>query len=69
MTSSEVVGFILDWCLTQSQETSAEALIVEARSRWEDRNKSKKNSNKIGDIPYLKNGCDDITAVIAFFEY
>ena len=32
-------------------------------------NKNKKNSSKIGDLPYLKFGCDDITAVVAFFTF
>lgn len=37
--------------------------------RWDENNKSKKNSSKIGDLPYLKFGCDDISAVIAFIYY
>ena len=32
-------------------------------------NKNKKNSSKISDLPYTKFGCDDITAVIAFFQF
>jgi integrin-linked kinase-associated serine/threonine phosphatase 2C len=32
-------------------------------------NKTKKNNSKIGDLPYLKFGCDDITAVVAIFTF
>jgi integrin-linked kinase-associated serine/threonine phosphatase 2C len=32
-------------------------------------NKNKKTNSKIGDLPYLKFGCDDITAVVAFFTF
>jgi integrin-linked kinase-associated serine/threonine phosphatase 2C len=42
-----------------------EALVMECRARWEELNRSKKSNSKIGDLPYLKFGCDDITAVVA----
>lgn len=32
-------------------------------------NKTKKNNSKIGDLPLMKFGCDDITAVVAFFTF
>lgn len=32
-------------------------------------NKTKKNNSKIGDLPYLKFGCDDITCVVAYFQF
>jgi len=44
-------------------------LVAECRARWDDMNKNKKNSSKIGDLPYLKFGCDDITAVVAYLEF
>lgn len=50
-------------------ETIASALVAECRKRWEELNKSKKNSSKIGDVPYLKFGCDDITCVVAYLEF
>ena len=43
--------------------------MAECRSRWDEMNKTKKNNSKIGDLPYLKFGCDDITAVVAFFTF
>ena len=43
--------------------------VLEARSRWDEMNKTKKNNSKIGDLPYLKFGCDDITCVVAFFTF
>ncbi len=42
---------------------------MECRSRWDEMNKTKKNNSKIGDLPYLKFGCDDITAVVAFLTF
>lgn len=66
MTSAEVVGFVLQ-CPTR--ELAAENLVKEARRRWDEANKTKKANSKIGDLPYLKNGCDDITAVIGFFTF
>jgi len=42
---------------------------LECRSRWDEMNKTKKNNSKIGDLPYLKFGCDDITAVVAFLTF
>ena len=33
------------------------------------KNKNKKTKSKSGDLPYLKFGCDDITAVVAFFTF
>lgn len=72
MSSAEVVGFVLH-CLenVETREKIAEALVMEARSRWDELNK---NKNKhaglgIGDVPYLRHGCDDITAVVALFSY
>jgi len=47
----------------------ASALVVECRNRWDEMNKNKKNSSKIGDLPYLKFGCDDITVVVAYLEF
>jgi integrin-linked kinase-associated serine/threonine phosphatase 2C len=32
-------------------------------------NKSKKINSKISDVPFIKVGCDDITAVIAFLDF
>lgn len=83
MTSAEVVGFVLH-CLENirmedntnmkdrdPREQIAEKLVAEARSRWEDLNKNKKKNAGlgIGDVPYLRYGCDDITAVVALFSY
>lgn len=42
---------------------------MECRSRWDEMNKQKKTNSKIGDLPYIKFGCDDITAVIAYFTF
>lgn len=50
-------------------ETIAESLVQECRNRWEELNKTKKNNSKIGDIPYLKFGCDDITAVVCYLNF
>lgn len=82
MSSAEVVGFVLQYQPpvqnekfdkndkdNNNQETVASALVAECRARWDDMNKNKKNSSKIGDLPYLKFGCDDITAVVAYLEF
>ena len=79
MSSGDVVGFVneflpkdvndKDTVLTEARSGVAEALVNEARCRWEENNKNKKNSSKVGDVPYLKYEVDDISAVIAFFEY
>jgi integrin-linked kinase-associated serine/threonine phosphatase 2C len=71
MNSAEVIGFVNHFCAGHPQEVEkvAESLVAECRSRWDEMNKSKKNSSKIGDLPYLKFGCDDITAVVSFFTY
>ena len=66
MSSAEVCGFILRH---EPKETVADALVMECRSRWDEMNKTKKNNSKIGDLPYLKFGCDDITAVVAYFTF
>ena len=66
MSSAEVIGFVDAY---EPKDTAADALVLEARSRWDEQNKTKKNSSKIGDVPYLKYGCDDITAVVAKFEF
>jgi integrin-linked kinase-associated serine/threonine phosphatase 2C len=38
-------------------------------ARWDEMNKTKKNNSKIGDLPYLKFGRDDITVVVAYFTF
>jgi serine/threonine protein phosphatase PrpC len=82
MSSAEVVGFVNQYINREVtpgemprdkdiRESAAEELVKEARSRWEDMNKSKKKNAGIGigDLPYLKFGCDDITAVICFLQF
>jgi len=73
MTSAEVVGFVNQHVSSgeAARETAADELVKEARSRWEEMNKSKKKNAGIGigDLPYLKFGCDDITAVICFLQF
>ncbi|EAS07106.2 protein phosphatase 2C containing protein (macronuclear) [Tetrahymena thermophila SB210] len=82
MSSAEVVGFVLQYQPpaqnekfdkndkdNANQENVASALVAECRARWDDMNKNKKNSSKIGDLPYLKFGCDDITCVVAYLEF
>lgn len=32
-------------------------------------NKDKKSNSKIGDLPYLKFGCDDITSVVTYLTF
>lgn len=67
MSSAEVVGFIAQH---EPRATVAEALVQEARNRWDDLNKNKKkNMIAIGDVPYWKFGCDDITAVVAYLNF
>jgi integrin-linked kinase-associated serine/threonine phosphatase 2C len=46
-------------------------MVMECRSRWDEMNKNKVKgiSSKIGDLPYLKFGCDDITVVVGFLEF
>jgi len=68
MGSTEVVGFVLQH---QQRETVSEALVLEARSRWEEMGKTKKRSIDvgIGDVPYMKFGCDDISAVVAYLTF
>lgn len=66
MNSAEVIGFVLQ---NDTRENPAEALVTECRNRWEELNRNKKSNSKIGDLPYLKFGCDDITAVIAFLTF
>ena len=79
MNSAEVCGFVNTY---ENKENSAEvisilsfipiifilfkALVNEARFRWDELNKVKKNNSKIGDAPYLRFGCDDITAVVCY---
>jgi integrin-linked kinase-associated serine/threonine phosphatase 2C len=43
--------------------------VAECRNRWEELNKQKRGNSKIGDLPYLKFGCDDITAVVAYLTF
>lgn len=66
MSSAEVSGFVLKF---EQQEGVAEALVNECRARWDEMNKTKKNNSKIGDLPYLKFGCDDITCVVAYLTF
>ncbi len=68
MGSTEVVGFILQY---SGKEGVAEALVSEARSRWEENGKIKKRTIDIGigDVPYVKFGCDDISAVVAYLTF
>ena len=70
MTSAEVVGFVLkheeDW---GDPDLVSQKLCKEARTRWEDSIEKKTFSNKISDFPTARNGIDDITALIAFFDF
>jgi len=68
MNSAEVCGFVAQ---LENRETAAELLVQECRNRWDDLNKNKKKNAGIGigDVPYLKFGCDDITAVIMFIKF
>jgi integrin-linked kinase-associated serine/threonine phosphatase 2C len=50
MTSAEVCGFVLQ---CENREKAAEDLVLEARGRWEEANKNKKGSSKIGDVPTM----------------
>lgn len=77
MQSAEVCGFVETWDKNGNpREGCAEALVLEARKRWEQRN-GEKRANKqkggggvgIGDLPFLKSGCDDITCVIAYITF
>lgn len=67
MSSAEVCGFINNYQL--GNETCAEALLAECRVRWDEMNRLKKTNSKIGDLPYLKFGCDDMTCVIAYLNF
>lgn len=76
MQSAEVVGFVNQYVAPvrenerdNNAETVASALVQECRNRWDEMNKNKKNSSKIGDLPYLKFGCDDISCVVAYLEF
>lgn len=66
MTSAEVCGFIEQH---EDRETAASALVNECKARWQQNNRNKKNASKIGDLPYLKFGRDDISVVIAYLEF
>lgn len=66
MNSAEVCGFVMRH---EPRENVADALVLECRSRWDEMNKTKKNNSKIGDLPYLKFGCDDITCVVAYLTF
>jgi integrin-linked kinase-associated serine/threonine phosphatase 2C len=66
MSSAEACGFVLRH---EGRDTVSDALVAECRARWDEMNKSKKSTSKIGDIPYLKFGCDDITAVVAYLTF
>ena len=65
MNSHEVVGFIL-----QCEDANpAEALVKEARERWQLMNKQKKVNNKSGEFSTSKRGIDDITVVIGYLVF
>lgn len=70
MTSGEVVGFVLrleeEW---SEPDVVAQKLCQEARRRWEYSIEKKNFANKIGDFPTARNGIDDITVVLAFFDF
>jgi integrin-linked kinase-associated serine/threonine phosphatase 2C len=66
MTSAEVCGFIDQH---DDRDSTASALVNECKARWEENNRNKKNASKIGDLPYLKFGRDDISVVIAYLEF
>lgn len=66
MSSAEVCGFVEQH---EDRETAASALVNECKARWEENNRNKKNASKIGDLPYLKFGRDDISVVIAYLEF
>lgn len=55
----------------KEKEEAAEALVNHCRERWENLNKKKSNDvkNRIGDLPFIKYGCDDITVCIAFLYF
>ena len=74
MTSAEVVGFILkredQWFKDPSNPHKiADELCTEARNRWEDSNGKQGFANEIGDFPTARHGIDDVTCVIAFFNF
>ena len=66
MSSAEVCGFVNQY---DNKENCAEALVAECRIRWDEMNRLKKTNSRIGDLPYLKYGCDDITCVIAYLNF
>lgn len=66
MTSAEACGFVRQH---EPKDQAAEALVLEARSRWDELNKNKKVHIKINDTPNSKHGCDDITVIICFMLY
>jgi integrin-linked kinase-associated serine/threonine phosphatase 2C len=66
MSSAEVCGFVAQH---SDRESVAAALVNECKARWEENNRNKKNTSKIGDLPYLKYGRDDISVVVAFLEF
>ena len=45
------------------------SLVNECKARWEENNRNKKNASKIGDLPYLKFGRDDISVVVAYLDF
>ena len=66
MSSAEVCGFIEQH---EDRKTVAAALVNQCKARWEENNRNKKNASKIGDLPYLKFGRDDISGVVAVMEF
>lgn len=64
MSSAEVCGFVNQY--DQDRENVATSLVNECKLRWEENNRNKKNTSKIGDLPYLKYGRDDISVVVAY---
>jgi integrin-linked kinase-associated serine/threonine phosphatase 2C len=76
MDSAEVVGFILKQCGTGiegkppiPQTEAAQALVKEARGRWEEKIRTNKAVNEVGDLFAAKKGIDDITAIVAFLKF
>jgi hypothetical protein len=69
MSSAEVVGYIIQLNQWDKIEDTAEKLAREARSRWQELNKVKKNNNKIGDYPSARHGIDDITVIILYLDF
>lgn len=76
MNSAEAVGFILKQCGSGvdgrdpiPQDQIAQALVREARQRWEDSIKNNRVSNQVGDLYGAKKAIDDISAIVAFLKF